>query len=87
MVVKNGNILAVGWNVDINQPAQMSEEHIKTGASIHAEVRALSVVGNPKGVTIYVARINKKGEVRNSRPCVRCESVLESFSVKRVVHT
>ena len=87
MVVRNGNILSFGWNVDINHPTLLSEEHIKTGASIHAEIKALSPVADPKGATLYVARINREGTPLLSRPCVRCEVALDSLGIKRVVHT
>ncbi len=87
VVVRNGNILSFGWNVDINHPAQMSPEHIKARASLHAEMRALSTVANTKGVTLYVARINRKGKPLMSKPCVRCQDALQSYGVKRVMHT
>jgi deoxycytidylate deaminase len=87
VAVKNGNILALGWNVDINHPAQMSEEHIKARASLHAEMRALAQVSNAKGVTLYVARINRKGVPAMSKPCIRCQDALQSLGVKKVIHT
>lgn len=87
VVVRNGNLLSVGWNVDVNHPTHLSEEHIKAGASIHAEIKALSGVKNTKGVTVYVARINKQGKKMYSRPCARCEDELDSLGIKRVIHT
>lgn len=87
VVVKNGNILSVGFNIDINHPTKLSEEHVKSGASVHAEMRALSRVADPSNTVVYVARINKKGSLMYSRPCTRCEDQLDSYGIKRVVHT
>lgn len=87
VVIRNGNVLAVGVNKDTNNPDIMDEAHIKTHASVHAEVAALSRVSNPRGCTVYVARSLKSGGPGNSKPCVRCAKYLEEAGVRRVVWT
>ncbi len=48
--------------------------------------------GRPKGVslrgsTVYVARINKAGQMRMARPCEACWRKLKGWGVKEVVYT
>ena len=55
----------------------------------HAEVAC--VLGLPrqvtKGATIYVARVGKDGQIKNSRPCEICQAVLKHVGVKRAIYT
>ena len=39
------------------------------------------------GATVYVARINKEGKARNSKPCPMCQSAMEHVGIRRVVYT
>lgn len=86
VVVRNGNILSFATNKDINDMRVMDEKHIRTHASVHAEVAALSRVADPRGCTVYVARVLKAGPGL-SKPCERCQEYLDSAGVKRVVWT
>lgn len=86
VVVQNGNIVSLGVNRDINNPLTLSAEHSKA-SSIHAEVRALNKVSNPKGAVVYVARLTPGGAIGLSAPCPECSFVIHSLGVKRVVHT
>jgi len=58
-------------------------------ATIHAELGC--VLGLPRGVTnganIYVCRINKHGEFRNSKPCAMCHEVMKYVGIKKVYYT
>ncbi len=58
-------------------------------ATIHAELGC--ILGLPRSVTtgadVYVCRINKKGQFRNSKPCAMCHEVLRHVGVKRVYYT
>ena len=58
-------------------------------ATHHAETAC--VLGLDKSITqggtIYVARINKKGEWRMSKPCPMCHEVMKFVGVKKVVYT
>jgi len=40
-----------------------------------------------QGSTIYVARINKEGEARISKPCPMCEAAMRHVGVRRVYYT
>ena len=58
-------------------------------ATIHAELGC--VLGMPRSVTtgadMYVCRVNKKGQFRNSKPCAMCHEVLKYVGIKRVYYT
>ena len=58
-------------------------------ATVHAELGC--ILGMPRGSTngadVYVCRINKKGEFRNSKPCAMCHSALKHVGVRRVYYT
>ena len=88
VVVKSGSVLGTGYNKDRNRPTQVSPEHIKTHCSSHAEVEAIKDANwNVKGAVLYVARLNKQGMDRNSKPCKYCEAVIESAQIKKVIYT
>jgi deoxycytidylate deaminase len=88
VVVKSGRVLGTGFNKDRNNPYYVSPEHIKTHCSVHAEVDAIRDAGwNVKGAVLYVARVNARGEDRNSKPCIRCEAVIQESQIKKVIYT
>ena len=89
VVVKGGRVLSTGWNKNRNHPAIVSPEHIKTDCSYHAQEVAIREAGeeNVRGAVIYVARVNKSGHDRDSRPCRKCSSLIEHVGIKRVIFT
>lgn len=88
VVVKGGRVLGTGWNRDRNSPNIIDPERIKHDCSYHAEEVAIREAGqNLKGAVIYVARINKQGKDRDSKPCVKCSSLIEEAGIKRVIYT
>lgn len=89
VIVKGGRVLAIGYNKHRNDPVFVSPEHIKTDCSRCAEMVAIKGAGtrNVKGAVIYVARVNNQGVDRNSKPCPRCQTLIERVGIKRVVYT
>ncbi len=87
VVVRGGSVISVGINKNRNHPTVVSSEHIKTHCSVHAEIDALRKVKNAKGATIYVARVNRKGQDRLSRPCDRCHDAIRDAGIRKVVYT
>lgn len=89
VVVKGGRVLGTGWNKNRNNPHIVSPEHIKTDCSVHAEVAAIREAGEEsvKGAIIYVARVNRHGNDRDSKPCFRCSDLIKQVGIKRVVFT
>ena len=87
VIVKGGRVISTAYNAYINKPHFVSPEHMDR-CSVHAEVAALrKVKGSTKGATIYVARLNNRGEERYSAPCEDCSSVLDERGIRKVVYT
>ena len=89
VVVKGGRVLGTGWNKNRNHPAIVSPEHIKSDCSTHAEESAIRDAGedNVRNAVIYVARVNKNGHDRDSKPCPKCRSLIDRVGIKRVIFT
>ena len=88
VIVKAGRVIGTGYNKDRNSPLYVSPEHIKTHCSRHAEIEAIKDArGDVSGAVIYVARVNNNGEDRNSKPCLRCDTVIKESNIKRVIYT
>lgn len=88
ILVKSGRVIGTGFNKDTNNPYSVSPEHIKSHCSRHAEIEAMRDANwNVKGAVLYVARINKQGIDRNSKPCIRCEIVIIETQIKKVIYT
>lgn len=88
IVVKGGSVIGTGFNKDRNHPDIVSPEHIKTHCSVHAEVDAIrDAKWNVRGAVLYVARVNRFGQDRNSKPCDRCMVVIEETEIKKVIYT
>ena len=58
-------------------------------ATLHAELGAILGIerSTTQGSTVYVARINKEGEARISKPCSMCQNAMEFVGIRRVVYT
>ena len=89
VIVKSGRVIGTGYNKYRNNPFRVSPEHIKSHCSVHAEIDAMRDArwGNLKGAVLYVARVNARGEDRNSKPCIRCQVVIEETEIKKVIYT
>jgi pyrimidine deaminase RibD-like protein len=87
VIVKGGSVMGRGVNRYVNNPFKVSPEHMHK-CSIHAEVAAIrDAGGSVRGATIYVARINNRGEPRFSAPCEKCKRELNNHGIKRAVWT
>jgi tRNA(Arg) A34 adenosine deaminase TadA len=89
VVVKGGRVLGIGWNKNRNNPQTVSPEHVKSDCSYHAEEIAIREAGEDsiKGAIIYVARVNRHGNDRDSKPCSKCAILIKKAGIKRVVFT
>jgi deoxycytidylate deaminase len=88
VVVKSGRVIGTGFNKNKNHPMSVSPEHIKTHCSRHAEVEAIRDARFAvEGAILYVARVNRQGQDRNSKPCKYCRAVIESTKIKKVIYT
>lgn len=88
VLVKGGRVIGTGYNRNRNHPRIVSPEHIKSDCSVHAEESAIRDAGyDVKNAILYVARVNKHGQDRDSKPCPRCLDLIEESGIKRVIYT
>lgn len=88
IIVKGGRVVGTGFNKNRNSPLVVSENHIKTHCSEHAEISAIKDASfNVKNAVIYIARVNKNGMDRNSKPCNQCFDVISKLGIKKVIYT
>lgn len=87
VIVIGGSVMGVGVNVNKNDPNYAGENTVKF--SVHAEEAALRACkgANLRRATIYVARVNKKGEPAMSKPCLRCQKAIKDAGIRKVVYT
>jgi tRNA(Arg) A34 adenosine deaminase TadA len=84
VIVLGGSIQAMGVNKRTNDPYFHKDLH---WLSEHAEMAALRRCRRTNGAVLYVARVNKHGEERMSKPCAKCTKLLKKAGVKKVVYT
>ena len=87
VIVKGGRVLSVGINKFRNHPAIIESDMIKTSCSVHAEIDALRKIKDARGATIYVARVNKGGLERLSRPCDHCYNAIDRAGISKIIYT
>ena len=58
-------------------------------ATIHAEIGAILGLDRSltDGSTIYVVRVGKCGDLKNSKPCPMCEAAMQYVGIKKVVYS
>lgn len=89
VLIRGGKILSSGFNLCVHSKlSDRFKKHAGEGTR-HAEVAA--ILGIDKKVTsgadIYVVRLNKKGELKNSRPCLMCQDILKFVGVRRAFYS
>lgn len=89
LIVKGGSVLSMGVNKTTNTPRNLSKYHINGFASVHSEVQAIRQAspGALRGATIYVSRINNRGQTLLSRPCADCYGVIVAAGIKKIIYT
>lgn len=88
VIVKGGSVLSVGVNKWRNLLLfESDKEKYNEFVSVHAEIDALARCKTPQGATMYIARVNKDGEERISRPCSSCTETILNSGIKKVIYT
>lgn len=90
MIVNRNKVLAVAHN----SVGSRSRGCGYSDLSIHAERAVVKKLGNTsllRGATMYVIRLNKMDELRNSKPCADCEIFLQKcmkqYGLRKVVYS
>lgn len=88
VVFKGKRILSRGHNTYQKSAKKLHPKFTRWPNSVHAEVDAiLKARRNLKGASILVVRINKAGELRNSKPCAHCMLYLKHVGIKKVYYS
>jgi tRNA(Arg) A34 adenosine deaminase TadA len=90
VLIKGGSIINISFNKENYTSFGTRFRNPSRGhATVHAEIGC--ILGMSRNVTtgsdLYVCRINKEGEFRNSKPCSMCHEALKHVGVKRVYYT
>lgn len=94
VIMKGGAIIACGHN-----SIRYSTKHHKIIKrptycdSMHAERAAIlkalnqGSLGKLAGSTLYVTRVNNKGQARLAKPCKECMELIVAVGIKKVIYT
>ena len=83
-LIRCGKIVHIGTNSCKSHPETLKydyKDHQKVG--IHAELSVCMKSGkeNLKDYSMVVLRVDRKGNLANSRPCCGCQSVIKQFNI------
>lgn len=84
VIVKGGRVISVGVNTFRNHPNNVSNPDRES--SFHAEINTMRGL-DVSGSTVYVARVNNRGQAKLSKPCLECYKALKEAGVKRIIWT
>lgn len=90
VLVKCGNVLNASHNKDKTCSFGSRFRCKNLGrATLHAELGAVLNMSrdSTEGADIYVVRVNRTGELRNSKPCEMCKEAMRFCGVKRVFYS
>jgi hypothetical protein len=86
-LIRCGKIVHIGTNSCKSHPETLKydyKDHQKVG--IHAELSVCMKSGkeNLKDYSMVVLRVDRKGNLANSKPCCGCQSVIKQFNIREV---
>ena len=89
VLIKGGSVLNIAANSDNHTSFGQRFRSDPGRATHHAETACILGLDKtiPQGATVYVARVNRAGEWKKSKPCSMCHEVLKFVGVKKVVYT
>lgn len=80
-------IISLGINKEKTHPLQDQYKHSEHCRWVHAEIDCLSNTEVPSKHTLYVIRLNGKGNIADSKPCDGCMRFMSDKQIKRVVYS
>tara|TARA_R100000656_G_scaffold104176_1_gene76251 strand:+ start:283001 stop:283513 length:513 start_codon:yes stop_codon:yes gene_type:complete len=89
LIVKGGSILGRGVNAPF-VTAFGARYAYHCNFQLHSEFAAVASCrrkSNLRGCTIYNAKVNAHGKLRNSKPCPSCRQMLFNYGIKKVVYS
>lgn len=89
VLAKSSRVLNVSGN--INRYCKFADFHRTEDGhgTIHAEIGAILGISRSvlRSSDVYVIRINREGELMNSRPCDMCMTAMQHVGIKRVFYS
>lgn len=92
-IVVKREIVGLGVNQLKSHPLQMKFSRNADSIFLHAEIDALRnalyrvTAADIEKATLYVLRLDSRGQRGNSAPCAGCAKMVQHFNIQRVVHT
>jgi len=82
VTTSKGSVLSVGKNIGSTHPIMIP---YPKGMTVHAEIDAIvkvdkSIFYNGTKIIVYSLRFNRKGKLRNAKPCKFCQRILERYN-------
>lgn len=91
VLVRGGAIINASYNDKefCSFSKRFCEKKENRFSSRHAEIKTILGISRSLtyGSTLYVVRINIKGEFRLSKPCSMCYGVMKFCGIKKIVYT
>jgi len=87
VLARKSKIIETGFNHYVSNHDSCYIEY----SALHAErdviEKALKRGCALRGATIYVVRVNKRGQLRNSKPCQECAKLILEHGIRRVFYS
>ena len=88
IIARGSRVLAVGVNRARNSPLVCTDPPAEAGR--HAEWAAIHALPHDTDfskLTLYSARLGRRGDARLAKPCRRCEALIATCGFKNVIWT
>ena len=88
-LVKKNKIVKIGWNRKRTHPEISKHPYHDGYVGTHAELDVIlkSGLDNLDDHSMIVLRVDRKGRLANSKPCLGCLSLLKSYNVDEVFYS
>ena len=86
-LVSRNTIVSLGMNKAKSDPGFFELSKDRRKQYVHAEWDCLNGIENAHKYTMYVVRVDKNGQLANSKPCKICQQAIDGAGIKRVVHS
>ena len=90
VLVKGGNVINAAFNKENFCSFGKRFRNPNAGtATLHAELGTVLGLDRSvtRGCTVYVVRVNRRGEYRMSKPCDMCEAALRHCGISKVFYS
>lgn len=87
LVGPGGKILSTGYNHYVSEALFCLTEHRTMHAERHAIYSALRAKKKVEDTILYVVRVNKRGQYRNSKPCSHCAKQIMKHGIKTIYYS